>query len=351
MKNSQRIILFLLVMFLCIAIPTTLQASDQSSPRGKYVYDDANRLSIESRAAVSNLLWRIDVQTNYEFIVVFPNNTMTDTEIIDWFNAHGVGKKGADTGAALFMFKDGKSFLSIGSGNDVVSVTLASTYGKEILKDFDNDPTVTLIRFINLYSKQLSEKTVSVSVTQPASEWVRDNMTVIALWGAVAALALLLIEQRNGFQVSDLYAVLLIVIICGGVAAYGQMNLDTYRAHETKTTFGIIDTTSKTGPEEYPIQHHECTTDENGDAHCRDWTTTGYRYYNNVTMISYDLNTYWHRFISEGDEWHNTEAWTHDPGEVWQLTIHLQDNSVTDMNGFNDNSGGVTVGDGIWLNP
>lgn len=346
MKSGQVAILSL-ILLLMFAIPGTFAANEQ--PRGKYVYDYCDRLSVESRAAVSNILWRIDSTTTYEFVIVFPKEDMIDSEIIRWFNDNGVGKTDKDNGAALFMFSDGKSFLSIGSGNDVVTVVEASTHGKEILKDFDSDPTVTLIRFINLFSKRLSEKTTGVDIRQPTSEWIKDNFGVIMSWGMVLALLVFLVQQKDGFQKRDLYAVLLVLMLLGGVYAYGTANIDAYRAQETRTNYGIIDTTNKWGPQEFPIRHEICTTDDDGNRHCTVWYTTGYRYYNDVTMIGYDLNGYSYRFISECDSCHDKRAWDNNEGDVWGLTVRVQSEELVSIWQFKDNSGGTTSGDGIWL--
>src|SRR3972149_4873439 len=61
--------------------------------RGRYVYDDTNKLSTESMLALSSRLWQVDSKTNYEIVVVLPKIVMNEDETLAWFNKMGVGKK------------------------------------------------------------------------------------------------------------------------------------------------------------------------------------------------------------------------------------------------------------------
>lgn len=338
-----------LVAFLAAVVSVVFTAcgggkGDDFSDRGRYIYDDAKVLPIESEISLASYLWRLDSQTSYEIVLVFPKEMMDEQAIIDWFNAHGVGKKDRDTGAAIFIFPDKSVFVAIGSGNDKVSVTFSKTQGERIFKDFSDDPILTLLRFTSALGGQI-DKASSIEIGGSLFASVKDNLNLILLWVAFVAFFFFFIQQLDGFQPRDLILPLAVFAVLGiffGFSALGSSSsFDTYK------TYGII-TSTKTGSYEWVHMHEHCITTGSGKTQ----TTTCYStphmhtmYTNDVTFSSYESKTYTYRF--ETDEYKG--AWERGIGELDSLAVHVQSGELQGVSGLDDNSGGETIGDGVWI--
>jgi hypothetical protein len=69
-------------------------------------------------------------------------------------------------------------------------------------------------------------------------------------------------------------------------------------------------------------------------------------YINDVNILSYNCKKYSYRFKTTDNKW----AWEREIGEIDALTIGSYNEDLRDVNIFGDNSGGKTIGDGVWLN-
>jgi hypothetical protein len=68
-------------------------------------------------------------------------------------------------------------------------------------------------------------------------------------------------------------------------------------------------------------------------------------YTNDVTFLSYEFEPYGYRF--ETDEYKG--AWQHGAGELDELSIRVESGNLAGIGGIDDNSGGKTIGDGVWI--
>lgn len=308
--------------------------------RGKYIYDEADRLGTEPELMISSYLLGIDRRTGYELVLVFPKDKLEEKEIINWFNQHGVGKKGKDNGAALFVFPDNSWFMSIGAGNDKVSVPYSKTCGDRILgKGLNEDFALSVLRYVDTIGKKIDEPT-PVEVAGNFSKTIASNLDVIMLWGLFIALIVFLYKQKDGFQSDDLMIPIALFLALGiffglnavmvvasnggpstGYTDYGVINSSKLDSRDYVT---IVCVSNGESTSCYPVPHTEYTND--------------------VTIISYDLKTYGYRFTTTDYK----GAWYHVKGEFDRLTISASDSSLRDVYGFNDNSGGKTIGDGAW---
>lgn len=331
MKLSTVIIGCLIYFFISVSIFPFAQARE-IGVRGRYIYDYADRISTETELSLSSYLIGIDQRTGYELVIVFPSYKMNDTDIIDWFNEHGVGKEKVDTGASLFIFPDNAWFMSIGSGNDKVSVPYSKTKGDKILQNLSSDFSLSLLRYIDALGKKIDEpKSTEVQIFNT----VADNIDMILAWGALISLIVLLIQQYDGFQFCDLIIpgiIMLLLVFFVALSSVGSSEVTTY------DTYGII-TSSFHDSYDYVTSH---------TYYVDDVPITVYehhtRYINNVNFKSYELKDYSYRFESTD----NQGAWQRDIGEIDGITIHIKSGSLFGIFGFNDFSGGKSIGDGCW---
>lgn len=312
--------------------------------RGKYIYDDAERLPAESEIALASYLWRLDSKTDYEIIAVFPKETMSEDAIIQWFNDHEVGKRSRDTGAAVFVFPDNSVFVAIGSGNDRVSVTYSKTRGERIFAKFSDDPVLTLLRFVSALGGKVIEP-AETAIGERLFDALAENFSVILLWTAVAALLLFVIQQRDGFQPSDLLLPAAVFLALG--AFFGINALQSRANEEQYQTYGLI-THAQLGSYDWVHMHsHQVCTGTGKTQTCTTYYTphTHTTYTNDARIASYELKNYQYRFSSDESK----AAWRHEVGEVDALTVSLKDGSLRGVTPANDKSGGKTVGDGVWI--
>src|SRR3989338_8291322 len=165
---------FAAILFAILApfvMPATLHADGAAeeekvfNERGIYVYDDRDFLPTDEEVSLAWYLWNLDLRTGYEVVLVFPKEQMNEPQMIEWFNSNGVGKEGRDNGAAVFVLPDNAVFVSIGSGNDKITVTKSKTYGEKIFADFQDDPVLTLLRFLSKIGGDV-DKTTAVDTAR-----------------------------------------------------------------------------------------------------------------------------------------------------------------------------------------
>lgn len=331
--------IFLLVCIISAALIffSPVSADDSISPeRGKYIYDDANRLPFESELAVASYLWRTDQKTNYEMVIVFPTEKMDEDSIINWFNKYGVGKEKKDTGAAIFVFPDNSVFVAIGSGNDKVSVSMAKTYGEKIFKDIDKDLVLCLLRFTNVLAGNMSDPLTTMR--DAGFNFVKENAALIFLWALVLVTVVFLLQLINGFQWADTIFPIILAIITAIVVWLGSLGVVGEDPHIK--SYGIM--TSSVHDTRFWVETRVISDGK---------TTTTITiphtdYINKVSIQSYDFGTYLYTFKTTD----NRGAWSHVVGEVDYLEINRKSGGLRCVSFVNDNSGGKTIGDGVWIN-
>jgi uncharacterized membrane protein YgcG len=335
MKISK-VIMGCIICFIISTLIFPLVQARTSGVRGRYIYDDADRISTETELSLSSYLLGIDQRTGYEFIVVMPTTKLNESDIIKWFNDHGVGKEKVDTGAALFIFPDNSWFMSIGSGNDKVSVPYSKTQGDRILSNLSSNFALSLLRYIDVIGKRIDEpKPVEVQIFNS----VVENSDIIILWILVIVLVALLIQQYDGFQLHDLIIPVIIFLI--GISIIG-INYLPQNGISTYSDYGIITHTQKTSYEYTEEVAHTYTID--GETYTYYTTEYHTRYTNAVTFKSYQLKDYSWKFESTDSK----ESWNYNEGLIDELEIYIPNDSLSSINGINDFSGGVTIGDGCW---
>lgn len=337
MKIKYNLPIFLLMLIVFLAGSSAVLADEMTySERGKYIYDEADVLPVESELALSSYLWKLDVRTDYEIIIVFPKETLTEEEISQRFDQMGVGKKDLDNGTAIFVFPDKSVFVAIGSGNDRVSVAQSKTDGERILKNFDEDPVLSLLRFVNVLAGRLADP-VSTEKGGGFLETIRENLPLIFLWALVLSLIAFLIQQINGFQKTDLILPIILLVLAGIFAGssivsgnnenacakeYGVITNTQHRTHDW-VEMRVISTGKTTVV--IPIFHTD--------------------YINEASLLSYNLKP--HQYVFKTTD--NRGAWEHETGEFDALTVHIKDGDLVGVDSFDDRSGGKTIGDGVWL--
>lgn len=316
----------------------SLKAGQQSfNERGKYIYDERGFLPLESRLTLSAYLWQLDVQSGYEIVVVFPVSNLDENAAINWFNIHGVGKKGKDNGAALFVYPNNTFFLAIGSGNDRVSVTNAKTYGEKILQDFGKDPVLTILRFTHSLNKEITKPTIQERAVKFGKKVVA-NLDLIFLWLLVLALIAFLVQQFDGFQWRDL--ILPSLLIIGTLIFTGICAVSKDEVFDTYHQYGVITQTDKS-----TYQWIQAIPHSDGKGHV--WYTYIHHtdYINDVEIRSYDLKNYDYEYRTTDYQ----GAWNHVEGEFDVLVIGVTTETLRGAGEVNDISGGKTIGDGVWL--
>lgn len=329
----------LVAIFILFTVSLVFSA-DKFDDRGKYIYDEVGRLPLDSKLALSSYLWKLDAKTNYEIILVFPKTKLDEKTIIGWFNQLGVGKKGKDNGAAVFIFPDNSGFVSIGSGNDKVSVAYSKTEGERIFRDLAQEPVLTLLRFASALGGKINEPSV-FEMPIRAGEKIKNNLDVILLWALAVSLIIFLIQQINGFQKTDLIIPLILLGLAGLVVGAGCLGGGAKTGVSTSYEFGII---TETKHDEY----HYVTpvTISTGKSTITIYIPhTDYRNYTKI--VSYDFKPYAYRFVSTDSK----SAWTnYTVGTSVSISVDVRGGGLYHAGQIGDFSGGKTIGDGVWIN-
>ncbi len=307
----------------------------QEDIRGKYVYDNADRLSLESELALASRLWQVDTKSHYEITVILPEEKLEEDVIISTFNDMGIGKEVKNNGAAIFVFPDNTWFVSIGTGNDVVSVPFSKTYGDKILtKDnMESDLSLTLIRYIEALKTQI-DSAVGEEYKVPFWDKFQPMIIPILLWVLVLSLAVFLWQQRDGFQKTDLIIPIILIVLLGifiGISAATQ-NMET----STYDGYGVI--TSTKHDTRHWIETRVISTGKTTTT----ITVPHTDYINHTTIKDYDLIDYDYTFKTTD----NRGAWEITEGDYMELTINIESGKIYNAHYFSDNSGGKTIGDG-----
>lgn len=347
MKNQNKILL-ILFMIACVAAFAPMFAvyagedDDNSSIRGIYIYDERDFLPYDSEVALGWYLWNLDLKTRYEVVLFFPKEKLLEPQIIEWFNKQGVGKKKKDNGAALFLFPDNSMFMAIGSGNDKITVTKSKTYGERILVDFENDPVLTLLRFLNKMGEDVDKSTVFGRIST-VGETLWNNIDIVLLWAFVLALILFLIQQYNGFQISDFILPVLVFIVA--MIFVGLANVGGGAKPSSYSSYGVITSTHHSS---YIWVHtHTICTGTGKTTTCTSYPHVHDVYVNDVTLLSYELYEYRYTFKSEESKW----AWQRDIGEIERLQIGIEGGELKSANPASKgkDSRGITKGEGAWI--
>lgn len=338
----KKILAFLVFMLPLVALvlPACSGGKELSQPRGRYIYDEANRLTFQSEISLASYLWRLDSQSGYEIVLVLPKNQLDEQDMIKWFNDYGVGKKDIDTGTAVFVLPDSSVFVGIGSGNDKVSVTHSKTYGERIFKDFNNDPVLTLLRFTSSIGGKINEG-VGREIGSRAFDAIKNNLNLILLWAAVIALLIFLLQQFNGFQPHDLILPIGVFVALG--AFLGISALSSNEAFDSYKTYGVI-TSIKRSTHDWIEMRTICTSTGKATT-CYTVPVPHTDYINDVAILSYEFRDYGYRFRTTDSK----GAWDHQVGELDSLVINIKSGNLTGVSGIDDNSGGKTIGDGVWI--
>lgn len=338
---KARVLLLAFLVSLAVSVAGCGLAQNSSPTRGRYIYDDAERLPMESEIALASYLWRLDVKTGYEMVFVFPKEQLDDKGVIDRFNKLGVGKSGKDNGTAVFVMPDNTVFVGIGSGNDKVTVTVSKTEGERIFQGLGDDPVLTYLRFASTIGG-----TVDVAEGNQFAgdqvDWVADHFGVLLLWTAFLALLLFAVQQWDGYQPYDLALpgiVFLALFMWAGASAVSAKH-----AADTYSSYGII-TSEKHSHSTYVVYVTESYPCGDKKTCTRTVPVTHDRYQNDVHFLTYDSKDYAYTFTTDD----NKSAWDHHPGELDRLDVDIKGNSVHNPSGVDDNSGGKTIGDGTWI--
>jgi uncharacterized membrane protein YgcG len=325
----------LAVLLLGVLVLSACGGAPKEDIRGKYVYDTADRLSLESELALASRLWQVDTKSHYEIVVVLPDATLEEDEIITTFNDMGIGKAERNNGAAIFIFPDNSWFVSIGSGNDVVSVPFSKTYGDKILtkENMDSDLSLTLIRYIEALKTQI-DGAVSEEYKVPFWDKFQPMIVPILLWVLVLSLAVFLWQQRDGFQKHDLIVPIVLIVLLGifvGIsAASANMEATTYSG------YGVVTSTQHD-------THHWVETRVISTGKTTTTITVPHTdYINRTTIKDYDLTDYKYTFETTD----NKGAWGIVEGDYFELTLGIESDKIYGAHRFSDNSGGQTIGDG-----
>ena len=310
--------------------------------RGIYIYDERDFLPQDSEVALAWVLWNLDLKSGYEMVLVFPKKQLSETEIIEWFNTNKIGKKKRDNGAALFVFPDNSMFMAIGSGNDKITVTKSKTYGERIFADFEDDPVLTLLRFVSKMAEDVDKSTAGGKLSDfGATVW--KNIDVVLLWALVLALILFLIQQYNGFQPRDLILPIAVFVVAMIFVGFAQLGGGSEPS--SYTSYGVITLARHSS---YTRVHmHQICTSTGKITTCRSYPHIHDVYVNNVTLLSYELNKYQYQFKSEESKW----AWNRNIGEIERIKIGIEKGEIRDANpaSLGKDSGGITKGDGAWI--
>ncbi|HVZ12539.1 MAG TPA: TPM domain-containing protein [Patescibacteria group bacterium] len=310
-----------------------------TSDRGRYIYDDAERLPTESEIALASYLWRLDEKTDYEIVFVFPKEQLDEDAILARFNKLGVGKKGRDNGAAVFVLPDNSIFVAIGAGNDKVTTPYSKTYGEKIFASLNDDPVLTYLRFASAIGGKVNSSSDNQVATR-VYDTIAKNIGVILLWTATIALFLFAAQQVNGFQVYDLILPTFAFVILGIFIGFTALEP---KPGSNYATYGVI-TSEKHSTYDW-VEIKEFCVSTGKTTTCYPYPVDHTDYRNDVSFMSYEGTSYGWRFTTTDSK----SAWGHHPGELDQLQVNKKDNTLSDTAGVDDFSGGKTVGDGVWI--
>lgn len=330
-------LIILLIVFSALLSPLVLAATEQFRERGRYIYDETGRLSVESYLGLSTYLWGKDAASGYETVIVFPKEKLDEEQMGKWYNDHGVGKAGLDNGLAIFIFPDNSVFGMLGSGNDKVGNSYLQFYGGETLKGLDKDPVVAILTFLDDLYQQIEEPT-TYEKFENVGKKIGRNLDLIVGWILVISLIVFFYKLRDGFQQSDLYPPVIIFVFL--MIIVGMTSLGSDLKSSIGIDYGVI-----TGVK--LSQHEESETHCSGSGKDRRCWTDWHTYYDNdVKIKSYDFREYSYRFSTRESK----RAWQIPVGQLLELTINIQDyglySASTDVQ---DNSGGKTVTYGTWI--
>ncbi len=230
--------------------------------------------------------------------------------------------------------------MSIGSGNDKVSVPNSKTSGDKILtrENLKNDFALSLLRYVDKINQEI-EGSSAKPIYIAFAEKVMDNWNLILLWGIFLFLIILLIQQKDGFQSTDLILPIVfmaILVIFLGINALSSSNDSD--AFKTTQEYGII-TETKTS------ENHYVTA-----VVISDGKTTSIMYVphvdyiNDCILLTYDLKPYSHRFVSTDSK----SAWDRKIGDHLLLTIFVKSRNLISARSFRDFAGGKTNVYCVW---
>jgi hypothetical protein len=336
----KRMSLFLLLLLVSSAFVTgTALAADNHQPRGRYIYDEAGRISLESQLGLSAYLWKLDVKSGYEIVVVFPKEKPAPGQEVEWmgswFDSHGVGKKDKDNGLAIFIFPDNSAYGMIGKGHDRIAVPYLSTFGSQALQGLDKDLVLSTLNLLNVLGKPLDEPTT----TEQVKSFAFDNAGLIMTLVTLIAFVLLYLQQGDGFQVEDLTIPAIASVIM--LAIIFVPALLSMASSEIMTEYGVItDVHTDWHTYEEAVPH----TDSKGNTY---YTYVTHKVYtNDVGIITYDFQTGGYQFSTED----YPGAWNdHHPGDFVAVGTSAKKFAIIWADGFNDKSGGTTNRYGTWM--
>lgn len=334
---NSKILLMALILLSFAIVPGIASAKDPSEERGKYIYDEAGRISLEAKLGLSAYLWKLDTKSGYETVVVFPKEKLTVEQMGDWFNKYGVGKEKKDNGLAIFVFPDNTVYGMIGRGHDRIATPYLTTFGERSLRGLDKEFVLAVLNFLNVLGKKIDEPT-AFEKAEGIGKAVIVNFDIILLWLLLISLLILLYQQKDGFQTSDLTVPAIFFVLA--VVVFGIMAIGSEFSSNTGREYGVI-TSTKMDSDTYTETH---CSGSGKDRHCRtEWHTD---YINDATIISYDFREYQHRFRTKDSKW----AWQRTEGELLQLGVNVQNHGLSWADApINDISGGLTDRYGTWI--
>jgi uncharacterized protein len=110
-----------LFLLLCISGSLVAQTGNLAPKPDRYITDQAGVLDASTLSAINDQLEQFEKETSNQIVVAIYPSLPPDAELaqysIDTYNAWGVGQKGKDNGAILFIFvNDHKMFICTGRG-------------------------------------------------------------------------------------------------------------------------------------------------------------------------------------------------------------------------------------------
>jgi hypothetical protein len=331
-------IVFGLLLIVSVLVMSASAASSANyTERGRYIYDESNRIPLDAELGMNALLFSQDRKTGYETVVVFTEKTMSIEEMGIWFDNHGVGKAEEGNGVVIFVFADNSVYGMVGAGHDEIAVPLLTDAGQKALKNLDKDPVLSMLNLLNILAVQLDGPTTT-QADDGIGKKILDNFDIIAAVIGILAGSILLWNQRDGFQPDDfkIPAIVFVVaiLIVGGMGVLAQV------AQDTETQYGVV---MEDHPSSHMITEDHSYTDADGNYHHR--TDTHIIYTNDAKVTSYDFQPYDYRFESRDF----SSAWDYKPGVPVQLQVGVKNNALYWAGSFHDYSGGKTDWYGCWM--
>jgi hypothetical protein len=224
----------------------------------------------------------------------------------------------------------------IGDGHDIIAVPYLSTFGGRALKGLDKEPVLSILNLVTTIGKKIDEPTLYKQAYN-TRKGMTDNLNIIVGWLLICSLIILLYQQKDGFQASDLiipgiFFVFMIIIV--GIIGFGS----EYSSNIGRE-YGVINSTKI---DQYTYTEMKCT----GSGKSRTcWPVEHTDYINDVTIISYDLVHYTYRFSSKDSKY----AWQQKENDLLELSVNIQNHGLYGVGQINDNSGGKTSNYGTWI--